>query len=162
MTTPTTDRDLLELAAKAAGIRYDKEASKPHPKSGAFWGLWLVFDGEPPEHARRHWNPLTNDGDALRLAVNLSITLDFRGRSETVQANVSANWPKKHRWWATGETSWVTQEYVPEEMWATGRTEDCRFADWYLQTYPDVVKGIGPATRRAIVRAAAEIGKAMP
>jgi signal recognition particle subunit SEC65 len=77
MTTPTTDRDLLELAAKAAGIHYDKEASKPHPKSGAFWGLWLVFDGEPPEHARRYWNPLTDDGDVLRLAVELGLSVEI-------------------------------------------------------------------------------------
>jgi hypothetical protein len=66
-----TDRELLEAAAKAAGINYDPEASKPHPKSGAFFGLWLIFDREPSEYDRRRWNPLTDDGDALRLAVRL-------------------------------------------------------------------------------------------
>jgi hypothetical protein len=68
-----TDRELLEKAAKAAGIRYDAEQSVPHPKSGCFWGLWLTFDGEPPENARRYFNPLTDDGDALRLAVKLQL-----------------------------------------------------------------------------------------
>lgn len=69
----STDRELLELAAKAAGVRYEPEASKPHPISGAFFGLWLVFDGEPWEYAKRFWNPLTDDGDALRLAVKLGL-----------------------------------------------------------------------------------------
>ena len=68
-----TDKELLEMAAKAADVKYDAEASKPHPKSGAFWGLWLVIDGEPSEYQRRYWNPLTDDGDALRLAVKLNL-----------------------------------------------------------------------------------------
>ena len=70
-----TERELLEAAAKAAGIKYDPDASKPHPKSGAFWGLWLTFDREPHEYDRRYWNPLTDDGDALRLAVKLGLDL---------------------------------------------------------------------------------------
>lgn len=71
------DRELLKAAAKAAGIRYDAEASKPHPKSGAFWGLWLTFDHEPSEYDRRYWTPLTDDGDALRLAVKLRIKFRY-------------------------------------------------------------------------------------
>ena len=129
MTTPTADRDLLELAAKAAGIRYDKEASKPHPKSGAFWGLWLVFDGEPPEHARRHWTPLTDDGDALRLAVKLRISIMLAethpGQPECVYSDALLGGP----------------------VWRyASALHGCPYA----------------ATRRAIVRAAAAIGEAMP
>ena len=70
-----SDRSLLEDAAKAAGIEYDAEASKPHPRSGAFWGLWLVYHHEPSEYDRRRWNPLTDDGDALRLQVKLNLGL---------------------------------------------------------------------------------------
>lgn len=69
MTITTEDLALLERAANVAGIRYDATASAPHPVSGAFFGLWLTFDGEPPEGARRYWNPLQDDGDAFRLAV---------------------------------------------------------------------------------------------
>ena len=47
------DRELLELAAKAAGIE--------EGIGGAFWTEFGVFD------------PLTDDGDALRLAVKLDI-----------------------------------------------------------------------------------------
>ena len=73
--TEAEKREMLGMAAKAAGVRYDPELSKPHPTSGAFWGLWLLYDREPTEHDRRHWNPLTDDGDALRLAVRLNLHL---------------------------------------------------------------------------------------
>ena len=55
-----TDRELLELAAKAAGYRY-------MPANGC-----IVVDGIPG-----NWNPLTDDGDALRLAVLLRLDLNI-------------------------------------------------------------------------------------
>lgn len=69
------DRTLLELAAKAAGIEYDVDRSKPHPVSKAFFGLWLVIHCEPYEGQRRYWNPLRDEGDALRLAVRLQMCI---------------------------------------------------------------------------------------
>ena len=57
------DRELLELAAKAAQIMVNPWHEK--------YGLLLSdFDFEP-------WNPLTDDGDALRLAVKLLFEIDF-------------------------------------------------------------------------------------
>lgn len=56
----TTDRELLEMAAKAARYQYAKH------------GGYIVVDGIPG-----NWNPLTDDGDALRLAVKLEIELWF-------------------------------------------------------------------------------------
>ena len=47
------DRELLELADKAAGIPY-----KALPHSGSCW---------------EKWDPLNDDGDALRLAVKLGL-----------------------------------------------------------------------------------------
>ena len=118
-----TDIELLELAALAAEIEYDAEASKPHPVSKAFWGLWLVIHGEPSEYQRRNWNPLTDDGDALRLAVKLQMMIDF-----------------------------IT---VPSS-WMVGCTVAVSSAGNFYE------KGFTmEATRRAIVRAAAEIGKSM-
>ena len=67
-----TDRELLELAAKAAGIRYTVEDDEYY-KTRKFFGLWLVFDGEPSFTSRRYWNPLTDDGDAFRLMVDLRL-----------------------------------------------------------------------------------------
>lgn len=59
-----SDRELLELAAKAAG--YDVETDA-HIPSG---GLWLSeLDGDKP------WSPLFDDGDAMRLAMKLGMTV---------------------------------------------------------------------------------------
>ncbi len=56
-----TDRELLEAAAKADG-EYHGEWSG---RAGAFR---IRYAGE-----WREWNPLTDDGDALRLAVRLGL-----------------------------------------------------------------------------------------
>jgi len=104
-----TDRELLELSAKAAGIEIE---------------YWLNDNPRVVEMFRGHlqnheaWNPLTNDGDALRLAVDLWIEI-------RVTQNGWANAGKQNKFWCT--------ETVGDDPHA--------------------------ATRRAIVRAAAEIGK---
>lgn len=107
MTTPTTDREPLELAAKAAGYEYAKH------------GGYIVVDGIPG-----NWDPLTDDGDALRLAVVLKIDIHQRVSEPRVAAVAAMHSPQIER--------------VPNESQ--------RLA----------------LTRRAIVRAASEIGKAMP
>jgi hypothetical protein len=57
-----TDRELLEAAARAAGI------------DGALtWTPGATPWLRVSEHLARPWNPLTDDGDALRLAVKLGI-----------------------------------------------------------------------------------------
>lgn len=62
-----SDRELLELAAKAAGI---ESSIGLLPKDGV---SIIQPSGDK-------WNPITDDGDALRLAVKLKITVswDFR------------------------------------------------------------------------------------
>ena len=57
-----TDRELLEMAAKAAGIEFDGEWSETDRMSFSGGGFW---------------NPLTDDGDALRLAAKLKIGMIF-------------------------------------------------------------------------------------
>lgn len=61
-----TDRELLEKAAKAAGIEYEWH-------NGCGDALHLTA----PDATAIYWNPLTDDGDALRLAVKLGIHLQF-------------------------------------------------------------------------------------
>jgi hypothetical protein len=100
-----TDRELLELAAKAAGIEFRK---------GNYASGLDTNNG--------FWNPLADDGDALRLAVKLGISVSQERRNGCVFCD--ANEGK------------VT-------------------ADEEFGTDPNA------ATRRAIVRAAAEIGRAM-
>ena len=72
-----SDCELLEQAAKAAGIKYDTKRSAPNKESGSYFGLWLEIEGEPNEFTRRYWNPLTDDGDALRLATKLGLSIQF-------------------------------------------------------------------------------------
>lgn len=105
----TTDRELLELAAKAAGDTVVESAT----------GYWRASDG-------KRWNPLTDDGDALRLAVKLGLSI--------IQQHTFAG---------------------PEPVAAA-----CGFGvDDYRLTSTDYDGDPYAATRRAIVRAAAEIGK---
>ena len=103
-----TDKELLELAAKAAGISVEPHGNYKHSPN-------LVFT-----HRGQNWNPLTDDGDALRLAVKLGMNVMCHGDAVVVAYSHPRN--------------------VFRELHAT-----CPYA----------------ATRRAIVRAAAEIGKEM-
>lgn len=59
-----TDRELLELAAKAAGLAHDGFKGD---------GLWLVIPSVSEGGDPDYWCPLLDDGMALRLAVTLGI-----------------------------------------------------------------------------------------
>ena len=61
-----SDRDLLEAAAKAAGIELVRWNDGTEPYSS---GLGFILK------TNRLWNPLEDDGDALRLAVQCGITI---------------------------------------------------------------------------------------
>ena len=113
-----TDRKLLEDAAKAAGITGDW--CRWHQSYGDEW-VEGIDTGAP-----FLWNPLTDDGDALRLAVKLGLTIQ-QGASVYVYDNPDFN--------DTGFTGLEVCELTSKDPFA--------------------------ATRRAITRAAAEIGKAM-
>jgi hypothetical protein len=109
-----TDRELLELAAKAAGLPHQwcdawNTMAKPRPDSGFFFN--------------KIWNPLTNDGDAFRLAVKLRLEPRF------LDLDHPAGPPR------------VTFHNVAGLVELAGND-------------------LMAATRRAIVRAAAEIGRA--
>ena len=58
------DKELIELAAKASGL---------HIKVASNSGRGLKVNGNC-----NWWNPLTDDGDALRLAVKLNILWDVK------------------------------------------------------------------------------------
>jgi hypothetical protein len=66
-----TDRELLELAARAAGY----EIEERHFGAGRY-ALRLSTDPNWVE-----WNPLTDDGDAFRLAVKLGIDIAWGSNS---------------------------------------------------------------------------------
>jgi len=99
-----TDRELLELAAKACGYQHK-------------WNI----DGLLIDATCGRWNPLLDDGDALRLAVKLRLDINF-------------NCDQVH---ALGSGCFAHEEFLSADEFPA-------------------------ATRRAIVRAAAESGKVMP
>lgn len=66
-----TDRELLELSAKAAGIDAQWLDQDEADYESEHEGLWLK-GARGPDNSR-YWNPLTNDGDALRLSVKLQM-----------------------------------------------------------------------------------------
>ncbi|KWA35756.1 hypothetical protein WT41_01520 [Burkholderia territorii] len=110
-----TDRELLELAARAAG--YDpghyEDADWFEIRYGIKAALWL-------KDVEEYWNPLTDDGDALRLAVKLRLDIQL-----------------------------LDLGVVATNFKAPGRP-------YAVENYGD---DHCAATRCAIVRAAAEIGK---
>ena len=112
-----TDRELLELAAKAAGYDFVSHTGYDEETDEYKTHTWLR---EPKRLVE--WNPLTDDGDALRLAVNLGIVVSAGSKENRF---VCANPDSKAQ---------ILEERRPDPF---------------------------AATRRAIVRAAAQIGAQM-
>ena len=111
-----SDRELLELSAKAVGMEYPNGQTYCETM-----GVWGMLEKRPYSW----WNPLTDDGDALRLAVKLGMRIGV--------LLGDAHYSIAHEWVGNGR-------------------DDCL-----------VKHGADPyaSTRRAIVLAAAEIGKEM-
>ena len=109
------DQELLELAARAAGLNVKAQSVNADDR-------WIgLIVGEKHTREKKFWNPLTDDGDALRLAVKLGLRIEINTQ-------------------VLGDTLVISEFYDNVE---------CHNGDPYA------------ATRRAIVRAAAEIGKTM-
>ena len=120
-----TDKELIELAAKAYGfgdpegnfIWTESEYPRGSKTNGALWNYMGWCD------TAQLWNPLTDDGDALRLAVTLGFVIDRNPAWTIIYAG----------------------------LWDSPKWEGV-----------DVENGDSiAATRRAITRAAAQIGKEM-
>ena len=72
-----TDRELLELAAKAAGLTSHRYCEA--------WKAMASCSEQGNNYSGPSWNPLTDDGDALRLAVKLSLHVRVCRRSVLVE-----------------------------------------------------------------------------
>ena len=112
-----SDRELLELAAKAAGIEGEIK------KTFGGWPCVMRKNG----HA---WQPMHDDGDALRLAVDLDLAI--------------VPYP-------------IYNKQKHSVLVQTKNLDEPRFEK--MELHGDDPRA---ATRRAIVSAAAELGKAMP
>jgi hypothetical protein len=66
-----TDKELLELAAKAAGIELKPMQINNVTKQGD--DRFIGYMTNPQEWSRGWFDPLKDDGDAMRLAVKLKI-----------------------------------------------------------------------------------------
>ena len=80
------DKTMLELAAKAAGIKA--------PFDDKWGGMLIPVTVHESYDGLEYWNPLTSDGDALRLAVKL--------RLECVYAPTDIG-PVSCQYWIGGE-----------------------------------------------------------
>ena len=114
-----SDRELLELAAKAAGVEINYSTTNGGGFSNT--GFDIVGNAVLDWHNGTVWNPLTDDGDALRLAVKLMMSVEISAHEESTYA-YAGDVPRVYAY----------------EMWRDDKDA---------------------ATRRAIVRSAAEIGK---
>lgn len=114
------DRELLEMSAKACGIEI------------ATWSNCQAGGFQTQEGARgKFWNPLVDDGDAMRLSSRLYLDVCFyRGFEEVI---------------VQGERTKDTPNSLGE----------------ILEVREPFGIYIASATRRAIVRASAEIGRNM-
>ena len=112
-----TDRELLEKAAKASDL--------PMHRYCEAWKAMARYTLQDGYHGPS-WNPLTDDGDALRLAVKLGFLISQQLSYVSVSQPHGGNASRGICW----TTSYDGDPYS--------------------------------ATRRAIVCAAAEIGRAMP
>ena len=74
-----TDKELLKLAAKAVGIKlYYRYGSD-------------VFYYDDKNSGREEWAPLEDDGQALRLAVDLKLRVDVSNRFNCTAVDYFAN-----------------------------------------------------------------------
>ena len=75
-----TNKELLEKAAKAYGLFNHKYCEA--------WKAMAAYDSVEDSYYGESWNPLQDDGDALRLAVKLGLTTmwfdKMTGRPEVV------------------------------------------------------------------------------
>jgi hypothetical protein len=117
-----TDKELLELAAKAAGIELRPMEIKNVDEPGM---RFIGYITNAQQWPRGWFNPLTDDGDALRLAVQLDLTIN--------------------------SASIGTMATLPTPI------GDCAGHIEMIDEIDDKLV----ATRRAITRAAAEIGRNM-
>lgn len=107
------DRELLELAAKAAGLSGNWQRELDENQEN--WRFIVPYQN-PGLATGYYWNPIADDGDALRLAAALKFTVDFESGA----------------------------------VWGAGDLDETRLGHATADE---------PCMRRAIVRAAAEIGR---
>ena len=114
------DKELLEFAAKAAGYELDWDVPPKSPP-------WVITGRGEERGPAYQFSPLTDDGDALRLAVKCGLSVQ-----------------------------------IGASVFVYDHPDFCDPAYTGVETCESLKTDPFAATRRAIVRAAAEIGKEQP
>lgn len=123
-----SDRELLEMAAKASGIEFVWKNCRYMTGPADMYGVRAIRDELTPFlSCGLFWNPLIDDGDAMRLAVKLRLSMELYCGEAVIYFDDT-----------TGGDGRLVQD----------DGDDVGMSDTEL-------------TRRAIVRAAAEIGAAI-
>ena len=86
-----TDLELLKAAANAAGITIIRSRLD----DPMHCDLLITLSVRNPHHNFGGWNPLTDDGDALRLCASLRINVEYIRTMGGIDAGVNA-WPAGH------------------------------------------------------------------
>ena len=82
-----SDRELLELAAKAAGYKFKWFKVKQWKEMKSKIGPYRYCTGTVEVYGHHHskpWNPKVDDGDALRLSVQLDMCIEVNRVDEVV------------------------------------------------------------------------------
>lgn len=103
-----TDRELLQYAAKAAGYRLDADCDRLDQRDNG--------GGPMP------WNPLEDDGDALRLAVKLQMELRITGDRCLVRVPNVTDWVDKY---SHGDPMDATRLAITLVAAEVGKTMEC-------------------------------------
>ena len=78
-----TDKELLELAARAVVCDFISHTGYDEETGEYKTYTWILEQDQGREHLVE-WNPLKDDGDALRLAVNLGLAIHVWADETTV------------------------------------------------------------------------------
>ena len=80
-----SDRELLEMAAKAAGVEFEWKHCRFYTGPSDMYGVReLVDELTPFLSCGLFWNPLRDDGDAFRLSSKLELNVCFHGEGAEI------------------------------------------------------------------------------
>lgn len=114
-----SDKELLLAAAKAAGVVGEYKTNGKNSDGSIRGGIWIghgnVF--ETGNITGPWWNPLKDDGDALRLAVKLNMGISIHDNHCTACAQIGIMQTERD----TGTTAEVTRRAIVRAAAAIGR-----------------------------------------
>ena len=144
------DSELIDLAAKGARINVKKDLSGVWRNCTRMPPGFCIFDAEP-------WNPITDDGDALRLAVKLEMKINisqgnvqvrYKEDAPLIFVRTGINTAEATRLAITRAAAEIAKVPMTEKQFeAAMRTSqlEMEYADYICERYAvDFEEGFGP------------------